>query len=83
MNDIANRRWGEGDGDPASYSMIDALEVMAHRLRSGEIEADHIIIAYGRLDEDGAALTGYAQAGSFNPFMQAGLMRMVQRMFDE
>jgi hypothetical protein len=82
MNDIARKRWDSGDGMPGSYSIEDCLEALLHRVRSGDLDAEHIIVAYGKI-EDGAALTGYVQAGSFDAFAQAGLLRFVGRMFDE
>jgi hypothetical protein len=82
MNDIARRRWDTSDGMPGSHTIEECLEVMLHRIRSGDLDAEHIIIAYGKI-EDGAALTGYMQAGSFDAFGQAGLLHLVFRMFDE
>jgi len=83
MNDIAAKRWERSDGRPDSHSVVECLEVMLHKLQTGEIEAQHVIIAYGMADKELGALAGYLQAGCFDPFAQLGLLHMIKRRLDE
>ena len=74
---LARHRWDNGDGKPGSHSVRECLEVMLAKLNAGEIEADHVVIAHGRIREDGAVNDGYMQAGKLDPYGQIGLLYRV------
>jgi hypothetical protein len=73
---LAARRWDSGDGNPSSHSVRDVLEVAIAKLDAGEINPEHIIIAYGRIKE-ATNDTGFMQAGTFNSYAQLGLLSSV------
>lgn len=76
---LAERRWNNGDSRPGSYSVRECLEVVIAKLDSGEIQADHVIVAYGKAT-DGIADDGFYQAGSLDPFAQIGLIERVKHV---
>ena len=80
--DLSARRWA-ANGDPEAQSPLTALAEARRQLEAGEIEAEHVIIIYGHIDESGASQTGYFQAGTFNEFGQVGLVQRGLRLISE
>lgn len=79
MNDILVKRW-EKPGTPGSHKVIDALEIALHRVKTGEIDAQHVVICFGSVGEDQVANTDFLQAGSFSFYAQCGLVHAILRL---
>lgn len=70
--DLQARRW-ESEGDPNSHVPASALRECLRQIEAGELIAEHLIIFFGHIDEEGQSQTGYFQAGKFCEFAQSGL----------
>ena len=61
------------DGDPGVWSPRDVIIHLLREIDSGNIELDHVFIAYGS-EADGVPNMGFVQGGKFGPFSQMGLL---------
>jgi hypothetical protein len=78
ITDLSARRW-QNVSDPEAHKPIDALRETIRQIEAGEVEADHVVICLGAT-KDGAAVTDWLQAGTFDVYGQRGLLDTV-RMF--
>lgn len=83
MSELTARRWEKGSGKPAEHPVAEALEVAAHRIRTGEWPATHVIVVVGYVNEDRAAETSFTQAGPLDAYGQIGLMHTAIGMLNE
>ena len=65
---------GEKDHDSRTWTPRDALINTLRDLDSGELEADHIMILYGRKSQN----SGFSQGGSFTYYEQVGMLEITK-----
>ncbi|MCR4298245.1 MAG: hypothetical protein NUV75_05770 [Gallionella sp.] len=80
---LTDIRWKKGSGEPSAHPASEALEIAAHRVKTGEWKAQHIIVIYGYIDDEGVACSGFCQAGSLDPFAQIGLVEGIKKTLTE
>jgi len=82
VDDLTRRRWDK-DREPGNHKPIEAVRMFLARLEAGEINPDHVLIAYSNNAEDTDGATGYYQAGKLGYHGSQGLLVRVLHLMNE
>lgn len=75
-NDLTKRRWDK-EPNPSKHKPETALEIAYGDLE--EFKPDHVIVIFGKVEEDGSADWRYYQAGTMGIYAASGLAMKASR----
>lgn len=71
------KRWEQAQ-DPSEHEPIDVLRVAMRDVV--EFTPDHVVVIFGKIDEEGIGVTRYYQGGTFNVYAQDGLVNAARNL---